>query len=134
MGSQRRSITDLALQVTRALPNAANTVNSNSIDLGAVTPFPVTEELVLRLSTSLSTGANNKNIVMVLQDSADNSTFANIATLATKTITANTANFAASETNYTLPQHTRRYVRVSATGEENGGNASDGNITVKLML
>lgn len=129
-------IQDQQLQKTVALPNAANTVNTAGIDLGA-TPYPAaTKAVEVRLSSGQSTGANSKNINTVLQDSADNTTFANIAGLGAplQVIAGNAANFPAASINVALPPVTRRYIRASATGEANGGNAADGSLTLKVLL
>lgn len=117
-----------------ALPNAANTVNTTAIDLGATTPYPTTGRFIAQLVTTQSTGANSKNINIAIADSADNSTFTNIAVLGTKVIAGNAANYPASNTNFALPPSTRRYIRATALGEANGGNASDGTFTLKLLF
>ncbi len=118
-----------------ALPNAANTVNTNGMDLVQAIPYPVTQYVVLQVNTTQSTGANTKNINYNVQDSADNSTnWTNIPTLRAQTIAGNAANFPASSTNFSLPPSTRRYVRVSALGEANGGDASDGVVNAQLLF
>lgn len=119
---------------TAALPNAANTVNTNAMDLQQAVPYPVTQMVVLQINTTQSTGANSKNINITVQDSADNSSWAAIATLAAKTVAGNAANYPSSSTNYSLPIHTRRYVRASLLGEANGGDASDGTVTAQLLF
>lgn len=131
-----RNITDAGVKVTFALPNAANTVNSNIIDLGSVTPYPVTENLLVRLSGTQSTGANSKNINYTFQHSADTnvSNFTNIAELATKVVAGNAANFPAFTHNVALPPAVKQYIRVIATGEANGGNAADGTGTLQVLL
>lgn len=127
-----RGLQDALLTVSTALPNAGNTVNTNGIDLGSATPFPVTEGFTVQVATTAGTGANSKNITIVLQDSADNTTFANIATLGTTVIAEANSAYAATTANYSLPKATRRYLRASATGEANGGNAADGTLTVTM--
>jgi hypothetical protein len=117
-----------------ALPNAANTVNTNGMDLVQATPYNTTQYVILNVATTQSTGANSKNINIVIQDSADNVTFANIATLGVTVVAGNAANFPASSTNYSLPTITRQYVRAQATGEANGGNAADGTLTAQLLF
>lgn len=123
-----------ALKSVVALPNAANTVTTNGIDLGNATTFPLTTRFTVKVTTGQSTGANSKNINVVLQDSADNSSFANIVGSGPVVIAGNAANFPSSTTNFALPPATRRYIRASATGEANGGNAADNNITVQLLF
>jgi len=135
MAKQLRAIQDAVLLTSNtALPNAANTVNTNGIDLGVTQLYPATEKVMLKVITGQSTGANSKNITLSVQDSADNSTFANIATLGATVIAGNAANYPSSVTNVALPPGTRRYVRVSATGEANGGNAADNNLTAQIVF
>jgi hypothetical protein len=132
--SERR-LQDESLTKTVALPNAATTANTNSVDLGKALPFPITESFHVKLSTEAATGANNKNITVRLQDSADNTTFANIAELGALTVTdANGAGYPVGTLTVQLPPDTRRYLRAQATGEANGGNASDGDLTVSFLF
>lgn len=116
-----------------ALPNAGNSVNTSVIDLGAAKPFPTTGRVTAQLVSTQSTGANSKNINFVIADSSDNITFTNIAVLATKVLAGNAANFPAATTNYALPPSTNRYLRARAVGEANGGDASDGTFTLKIL-
>jgi hypothetical protein len=129
-----RTIKDAQLTTNIALPNAANTVNTNGIDLAATTPYPVTEKFNVRVDTAVATGANSKNINVVVQDSADNSTFANIVGMGAAVHAGNAANHIAANTIFSLPPGTRRYVRASATGEANGGDSSDGKLTISLLF
>lgn len=136
--SNERTFRDALLEQSAALPNAANTVNSNSLDLGSVTPFPVMEKIQVKLSTTVGTGANNKNINLVLQHSAEpNANFTNIAELAKPILTVvddNGGGYPAGEALVYLPPGAKRYIRASATGEANGGDASDGTFTFELLL
>lgn len=132
--SERRFI-DAALTKNVALPSGATTANTNAIDLGQATPFPITEAFHVKLSTTAGNGANNKNITIKVQDSADNSSFANIAALGALTLTDNNgAGYAAGSLTVSLPVGTRRYVRAQATGEANGGNAANGTLTVDFLF
>lgn len=131
-----RKLKDALLNESVALPNAANTVNTTSIDLGATAPFPTTEAFAVKLSTETATGANNKNITVVLQHSAEASAnFTNISGLGTLVVTDNNAaGYPAASLEVQLPPGVKRYIRASATGEANGGNASDGDLTVELLF
>lgn len=134
-----RRILDANYIVTRALPNAT-TVNSNTIDLVQAVPYPVTERVIVSLSTTAATGANNKNINISLQDSADTNTsnFTNISELAVPLIQltdANNAGYSASgEYQVLLPPAVKRYIRCTLVGEANGGNAADGTLTLELKF
>lgn len=129
-----RTLKDAGLAANIALPNAANQVNTNALDLVQATPFPMTTKFTAQVATTLSTGANSLNINYTIADSADNSSFTNIVSLATIVVAGNAANYPASTTNFQLPPATRRYVRATAKGEANGGNAADGTITLTLLF
>lgn len=133
-----RLIKDGYLVSTKALPVAANTVNLNGIDLVQATPYPTTEKIVVNVSTAAATGtANSKNINVVLQDSADNTTFTNIAELANPVLRVTDdggSATAAGSANVLLPPAVKRYIRASATGEANGGDASGSNITLSVLF
>lgn len=137
------AIQDATLAANVALPNAANTVNTNALILAPVngSPFPTTGRFTVNLATTQCTGANSKNINVSLQHTglnsdgtADNGNWANIPELAVKTIAGNATNFPAANYNFTLPASTKAAIRASATGEANGGNASDGTITIALLF
>lgn len=133
--SERR-IGDAKLRVNVALPNAGNTVNTNAIDLGSNTPFPVTDQIQVKLSTTAGNGANNKNINCRLQHSNEsNANFVNIAELGVLTVVDNNgAGYSASSLAFSLPATTRRYIRGQGIGEANGGNAANGTLTVELLF
>lgn len=129
------TITDLDLKSTAALPNAANTVNSNSIDLGATTPFPTTDKISVKISHTTATSANTKNINLRLQDSADNATFTNVAVFANpivSTIGVNTS-YSSNSVTIALPPTIKRYIRAVAKGEADGGDASDGTFAIEVL-
>lgn len=136
MAINARKIQDALLRKSVALPNAANTVNTASIDLGAAKPFPTSERFDVNLRTTAGTGANNKNITIVLQASNEaNANFTNIADIAPLVIAEVTANYAATERAVKLPPGLqKRYLRASASGEANGGNAANGTLTVELLF
>lgn len=133
--SERR-LKDADLTVNVALPNAANTVNTNAIDLGSATPYSVTEGFHVKLSTSAATGANNKNINIRLQESAEaNANFTNISSLGLfQVVDNNGAGFSAGSMTVQLPPGVKRYIRGTALGEANGGNAANGTLTVELLF
>jgi len=133
--ANERRLKDNAHIVSIALPNAANTVNTNVIDLNSNIPFVMTSRLTVQISTTQSTGANSKNINARLQDSNEsNANFTNIAELGVKVIAGNAANYPSASANYVLPPTAKRYVRATATGEANGGDASDGTLTCQLLF
>jgi hypothetical protein len=135
--SDSRTRTDALTTVSATLPNAANTVNTNGVDLGAVRPFPLTESVQVKLSLTAATGANNKNINIRLMDSADNSSFTNVAVVANPVLrSTDDADNGHSAANViiSMPRAIRRYVRATALGEADGGDSSDGTFAITLLF
>lgn len=134
MPDNSRNLKDATLSANVALPSGAATANTASIDLGSAEPYPVTESFRVLVSTTAATGANSKNINITLQDSADDTTFAAISELGTLTVTETGNAYPAGSMSVQLPPGVGRYLRASATGEANGGNAADGTLTVELLF
>lgn len=132
-----RTLQDANFILTPALPNAT-TANSNAFDLAQAVPYPVTEKVVVSIATAIGNGANNKNINVALQHSADNITFANIFQLKAPLITVTDANGAGypagAEVQVLLPPNVLRYIRCTMVGEANGGNAANGALTFRLLF
>lgn len=144
-----RAVLDANYIVSIALPNAANTVNTNALDLGDVVsgvPYSTTETINFQVLTTQSTGANTKNINIVVQQTTANSdntpnsaAWANIPQLAHPLVInlGNATNYPAyNNANgiFKVPPNTQRFIRAQATGEANGGNASDGTLTLQLLF
>lgn len=131
-----REIQDAQLKAGGLLPNAANTVNGNVIDLGATTPFPINEQVAVRIKTTVATGANSKNINIRLQHSAEAAAnFTNIAELANPLLrVTDSSGYPASSIDAYLPPTVKRYIRGVALGEANGGDAGDGTFEVSLQF
>lgn len=132
-----RAVRDINYIANIAMPNAANTVNTAGLDLIQATPYPTTEYVIAQILTSAGNGANNKNVNVVIQDSADNVTFANIALFAAPILTVtdnNGGGYPVGSANVLLPPSARRYIRAQATGEANGGNAANGTLTFQLLF
>jgi hypothetical protein len=131
-----RKLKDALLSKSVALPNAANTVNTPSVDLGTASPWPTSERFAVKLSTTEGVGANSKNITVVLQASNEAAAnFANVTGLSTLVIAESSSAYPPSERIVQLPPGlNKRFIRASATGEANGGNASNGALTVELLF
>lgn len=134
----KRLFKDLNLKATVTLPLAANTKCTASIDLGTTAPFPVTEKFAVRVTVDTATGANSKNVNCALQASNEsNANFVNIAGVAAPILVAagNAANVIGANIEVQLPPNlNKRYIRATALGEANGGDASDGSLTVELLF
>lgn len=136
-----KPITDLAALVTKALPAANATANSASIDLwagqgsqsGGVIGVENRRLLKVKLDATPNL-ADTKTVTIVIKDSADNSSFTAIDTVAVPVITASGgAGGAALERDIFLPPHTRRYVRAEATIPTSGGDSTAKNFYIALL-
>lgn len=133
-----RAIKDAALKLTVTLPNAANTTSNGAIDLGATVPFPVTEKIQARVSITAAVGANNKNVNLRLMESNEsNANFTNIAELANpilRSVDNNGAGHSASNVVVQLQPSQKRYLKLVALGEANGGDSSNGTATLEILV
>lgn len=130
-----RAIKDADLLESVALGNNNSTTFTDAIDLGAATPFPVTEVITVQISTTAATGANNKNVNIVIQDSNvnTNANFTNVAAVAALVIPEVGAAYAATTRNIALPPGVRQFIRLRCNTENAGGNATDGTATIRIL-
>lgn len=126
---------DSNLIQTAAMPNAANTVNTNTIDLKQQAVRPFNGQFRVRLYNGQATGANSKNINYTLYGSNESNGGNAVAHQGAVTVAGNAANHPASNREVTLqPNFDKRYIFGSATGEANGGNAGDGTFGVEIIM
>jgi hypothetical protein len=135
----KRSFKDVSLKKTVALPLAANTATTNVIDLGAAAPYPTTDNFTVRVTIDTATGANSKNVNAVIKatNESNGGNAVNIAGLGAPILVAagNAANVIGANVEVQLPPNLdKRYICASATGEANGGNSADGNLTIELLF
>jgi hypothetical protein len=130
------TITDLDLKVTGTLPNAANTTSTNVVDLGQTTPFPITEKISVKISHTDATSANTLNLNIRLMESDEAAAnFTNVAQLANpvlRTLGVSTS-YTAANVVIALPPNVKRYIRATALGQANGGDASDGTFALEVL-
>ncbi|NDD52889.1 hypothetical protein EBZ39_03245 [bacterium] len=125
-----RSVKDAELIKVKALPAAAASNNTDSIDLGQLTQEETYFEVELSVPATPAL-VDTKTITFTFQDSADNSSFAAITGLSTLVLTgAGGAGAAAATRRVRLPAAARRYLRVSAAVETGGGS----NVAVSYTL
>jgi hypothetical protein len=117
-------ISDVNFRKTKALPAAAATAYSDSLDLGAVTPGPVGSSLLMRISVpALPALVEDKTVTLNLQHSADDSTFVNVPTTGNMVVTGGSGNGAdAVAFDFYLPPNVLRYIRASAAVLTAGGD------------
>lgn len=115
-----RVLIDSEKLVLRALPAQNTNVNSTSIDFG--TP-PAPEAMELRVSVPATPSlASGQTFTVKFQDSADNSTFADIAELSSLVVTGAGGGGPAASRDVNLPASARRYVRVNIAASATAGD------------
>lgn len=131
-----RAIKDALLKTVKALPAAAASASQTAIDLGAVTPDVSLQNVEALLSVPATPSlVDTKTITYTFEDSADNSSFAAIAELATKVSTgAGGTGAAAVSHRVKLPPATRRYLRVTAAVLTAGGDNTAISFTLELLF
>ena len=134
-----RAIQDQSLTANVTFGNVNFTVCTAGIDLGAVTPFPVTDSLTVQIVTSAATNAaNSKNVNITLQDSNVNlnANFTAMGELTVLVIPSNTVTniHGATTRNVALPPSVRQFIRAVVTGQADGGNTNDGVCTLRLAF
>jgi hypothetical protein len=132
-----RQLIDQLYVVAASLPNAANTVYTSGLDLLSATPYPTTDRVDVNIISAPGLGNNNKNINYFLQDSSDNGNWTNVAYLAAplfQVLDNGNTNTNAANVVIKLMPGGRRYIRVGATGEANGGPGTNGLTTLQLLF
>lgn len=130
-----RNLRDLAFEVTKALPAAAATNYTDSLDLGQakVQSLEAVEfELAIPATPAL---VDAKTVLFAVQDSADNITFAAVdPAITTGILGAGGVGAAAKTVRFRLPSQTRRYVRVSQTVLAAGGDNTGVSTTFSALF
>lgn len=130
-----RNIADAALQKTKALPAAAAANYSDGIDLGQVLGGKIEGLNVVLECPALPALVEAKTVTFTIKDSADNSTFAAIAELATTVVTGGTGGgAAATEVRFRLPPSARRYIRADAAVLTAGGDNTGVSYTISVLV
>lgn len=129
-----RRLVDADLEVSLTLPAANANANSDSIDIEAVGPAAL-ESVELEISVpELTALVEDKTLTVTVQDSADDTTFASIAALGTLVVTGGSGDGAdATSRKVRLPSTTRRYIRINAAVEADGGDNTGSAVTYRLL-
>lgn len=129
---------DATLQVTANFNVAGAVAVTNGIKIGPAPFFPTNGRVTVQVSTTVATGANNKNVTINLQGADVDLTanYSNIATAAAIVIPELNAAYAATTVNFSMPQVATNvaYLRARAATEALGGAANDGTMTLKILL
>ena len=136
MTNPQRMLRDMELQVTKSLPNGADTEYSDSIDLGDTTTsvFVADCELLIE-APELATADLGDAATMTydVEHSDDDETFETLAATVLVQTGADGAGADAAEARLRLPSTVKQYVRVAATNSA-AGDASDKSVTVGLVF
>lgn len=125
---------DALLLITQALPAQNSNANStSSIDLRVAAPLLVGELTEVEVSVPATTCATGQTITITLQDSADNSSFAAIARLATLVLTGASNATPLTTVKYRLPSNVRRYVRMNIAMSATTGDQTAISATCRLL-
>jgi len=114
----------------RALPNGAATVNGASIDLGGVDSWLADVEFeVVAPALTNTQCASAETVVYGIEDSDDDSDFADLITLDELDQTGAGSGVATATRRFRLPSTTNRYIRLSIV-KTGAGNASASTATL----
>ncbi len=136
-----RLVRDAGLSVTKALPAAAATNQTGTIDLGTGPWHP--EEVTIEISIPAMTAHNSAsyNVILTLQDSADNSSYANTddGVAGTVAITLTTPGIASTGTaarvvRFRLPPSVRRYLQFTQAVTTGGPTLTATSVTYTVLL
>ena len=130
------TIRDAALKVTKALPAAGANHNTGTIDLGSTNPGLAVESFEVEIAIpALPSLAEGKTLTVKVQDSADDSTYADVAALATLVVTgaASAAGSAAATRTVRLPSSVKRYIQANLAVASSGGDNTAKSVTVSLL-
>lgn len=130
-----RFLKDAELIKSKALPAAAATAYTASIDLGAVALGPTGDHIEAEISVPATPAlVEDKTITLNFQESDDDTTFANIGELESLVITGGAGNGASAASRIVrLPRATKRYIRAAATVLADGGDNTGVDFSLALI-
>ncbi len=129
-----KTLRDLLLDVSRALPAQNTTAASTAFDLKQVAPDALPEHFELQVSVPATTTATGQTITLTIQDSADNSTFAAVEQCATLVLTGASNATALTTQNWRLPSDVKRYVRVNIAMSATTGDQTAITVGIRLLF
>lgn len=130
-----RNQRDASFATTKALPAAAAAHNTSSFDLDQIEGGQiegVEAEIVIPALTAL---VEAKTVTIKLQDSADDSSFADVDPLVQTSVVGATGNGCAAKTvRFRFPPGTRRYVALNIAVAASGGDSTAKSIEFNLLF
>lgn len=134
MSLYARNLRDDDFTKTKALPAANANASTDALDLGQAKVQSL-EEVEFEISVPATASlVNTKVITFVVQDSADNSSFAAVDPAISTTVTGGASGGAAKAVRFRLPSQTRRYVRVNAAIPSDGGANTAVSFTLSALF
>lgn len=131
-----RNLRDAAFTATKALPAAAATAYTASLDLGQ-TKVQSLEQVEFEIAVPATPDlVDAKTITIAVQDSADDSSFAAVDPAITTVITgvATSQGGPAKTVRFRLPSQTRRYVRLKLDVLTGGGDNTGVSATLSALF
>jgi len=124
VAGQIRRLTAIDTQKSKALPAAAASASTASINFESTTLGPAADDIEATISVDATPSlVDAKTIILTVEDSADNSSFATIAGVGSLTVTgAGGVGAAAASQRFKFPPATRQYVRATAAVLTAGGD------------
>ena len=133
--SLHRAIKDALFVHAKALPAAAATNQSATFDLGAGGYVPESLEVEINIPAMSAHSSASYNVIIKLQDSADDITYADVDPLVQKTLVgvASTGSLA-TVLRIRLPATVRRYVQFNQAVDSGGPTLTAKSITYSLLF
>lgn len=123
---------DVNWEISRTLPAQNSNNNSTALDLQIAAPQLAGEYSEVEFYIPATTCATGQTITVTLQDSADNSSFAQVPEAETLVLTGASNATAATTRRWRLPRSVRRYIRVNIACSATTGDLTA--ITAKLRV
>ena len=127
---------DTALTTTKACPAAGANHNTATLDLKSTTAGAFADSVEVEIAIpALPSLADGKTLTVKLQDSADNTTFADIAELASFVVTGVAGNKGSAAATHVirLPSSAKRYLQANLRVAAEGGDNTGKSVTVSLL-
>ena len=126
---------DTALTTTKACPAAGTNHNTATLDLKSTTAGAFADSVEVEIVIpALPSLVKDKTLTVKLQDSANDSTYADIPELASVVVTGGDSGGSAAATRVVrLPSSAKRYLQANLAVATGGGDNTDKSVTVSLL-
>jgi hypothetical protein len=134
--SLHRAIKDAGFAHAKALPAAAASNNSATFDLGAGGYVPENLEVEISIPAMSAHNSASYNVIILLQDSADDSSYATVTTPAISYTLPGVASTGSAATivRFRLPAGIRRYVQFNQAVDTGGPTLTAKSVTYSLLF